>query len=55
MNENANVTFEMTEIDTALLISGQPYQRPVKEKHPETPVGGTPIPGPDALRPVEHA
>ena len=32
MSENANVTFEMTEIDTALLISGQPYQRPVKEK-----------------------
>lgn len=29
-NEN-RVTFEMSAIDTALLVSGQPYQRPVRE------------------------
>ena len=32
MSESTTVTFEMTEIDTALLISGQPYQRPVRER-----------------------
>ena len=32
MNENTAVTVALTEIDTALLLSGQPYQRPVTEK-----------------------
>ena len=32
MSESTTVTFEMTEIDTALLVSGQPYQRPVTER-----------------------
>ena len=31
MNNDNGVTFEMSSIDTALLISGQPYQRPVRE------------------------
>ena len=31
MSNKNNVTFEMSEIDTAMLISGQPYQRPVRE------------------------
>ena len=31
MSSENGVTFEMSSIDTAMLISGQPYQRPVRE------------------------
>ena len=31
MNNQNGVTFEMSSIDTAALISGQPYQRPIRE------------------------
>ena len=31
VSNNPGVTFQMSEIDTAILISGQPYQRPVRE------------------------
>ena len=32
VRNEAGVTFEMSSIDTATLISGQPYQRPVRER-----------------------
>lgn len=32
MSNGTGVTFEMSTIDTALLVSGQPYQRPVRER-----------------------